>query len=263
MASRPKTFVALAEQFIYSSVPITREPGAGATPSDHGPFPTGAEVRYVLANVKIERSKPSLRFAGLCAAILLGVAFAGAGCGGSGGGGHAGDGGAGAGGGAGNGDGAAGTIGSGGQDAGSAGTTGSGGQADGASDAAQDGAADHANEPDAADSGALDGSDAQSDAALDGGDAATDAAPLGWVLVRIGDCSGTDRAIGYSTGSDTPVDGDCTHAENGLAAVCWDQTTYHNELVPGTAPGCTYKTITAASCTDGTRPGRLYVCNRP
>lgn len=220
--------------------------------------------------MKIERSNPSLRFAGLCAAILLGVAFAGAGCGGSGGGGHAGDGGAGAGGGAGKGDGAAGASGAGGQDAGSAGTTGSGGQADGAADAAQD----SASEPDAADSGALDGSDTQSDAAHDGADAATDGAldradaatdvaPLGWVLVRIGDCSGTDRAIGYSTGSDTPVDGDCTHAENGLAAVCWDQTTYHNELIPGTAAGCTYKTIAAASCTDGTRPGRLYVCNRP
>ena len=99
--------------------------------------------------------------------------------------------------------------------------------------------------------------------ALDGADGATDVLPLGWVFVQIGDCPGTDRSIGYSTANDTPVDGDCTHAENGLAAVCWDQTTYHNELIPGTAPGCTYKTISESTCTGGTRPGRLYVCNRP
>ncbi|HEY5373990.1 MAG TPA: hypothetical protein VIK01_09895 [Polyangiaceae bacterium] len=88
-------------------------------------------------------------------------------------------------------------------------------------------------------------------------------APTGWVYVRIGDCPGTDSAIGYSTGTDIPVAGDCTPAQNGLAAVCWDQTTYTNTLIPGSQPGCTYKTISEATCTGGIRPGYLYVCNQP
>src|SRR5262249_47862876 len=93
-------------------------------------------------------------------------------------------------------------------------------------------------------------------ASLDGG-------VSGWSFVRIDDCTGNDQAIGYSTGSDLPVLADCTHATNGLAAVCWDQSTYVNSLIPGSAQGCTYKTVTAASCTGGTRPGYVYVCNAP
>jgi hypothetical protein len=107
------------------------------------------------------------------------------------------------------------------------------------------------------------GGNAGSGGAGGGGGGGGGAPALGWVLVRIGDCPGTDRAIGYSTTNDVPVEADCTHAENGLAAVCWDQTTYHNELIPAMAPGCTYKTISADACSGGTRPGYLYVCNRP
>jgi hypothetical protein len=105
--------------------------------------------------------------------------------------------------------------------------------------------------------------DAPSDAPQDAvADAPADA-QTGWVYVRIGDCSGNDRSIGYSTGSDVPVAADCATAQAGLAAVCWDQTTYTNGLVPGSAPGCTYKTISASSCTGGSHQGYLYVCTPP
>lgn len=101
--------------------------------------------------------------------------------------------------------------------------------------------------------------DAAIDVLADGGaEAAT-----GWVFVRIGDCTGTDQPIGYSTGSDVPVLGDCNAADNGVAAVCWDQTTYLNSEVPGSAPGCTYKTVQATSCSGGIHPGYLYVCVAP
>jgi hypothetical protein len=106
-------------------------------------------------------------------------------------------------------------------------------------------------------------SDAPQDAVADAPQDAPADAQTGWVYVRIGDCPGTDRSIGYSTGSDVPVAADCATAQAGLAAVCWDQTTYTNNLVPGSAPGCTYKTISASSCTGGTHPGYLYVCTPP
>jgi hypothetical protein len=106
-------------------------------------------------------------------------------------------------------------------------------------------------------------SDAPQDAVADAPQDAPADAQTGWVYVRIGDCSGDDRSIGYSTGSDVPVAADCATAQAGLAAVCWDQTTYTNSLVPGSAPGCTYKTISALSCTGGSHQGYLYVCTPP
>jgi hypothetical protein len=83
-------------------------------------------------------------------------------------------------------------------------------------------------------------------------------------MIGIGDCPGDDNAaIGYTTMSDVPVAADCTMATSGLAAVCWDQTQRTNTLVPGDAPGCTYKTIPASACTGGSNPGYLYVCDPP
>jgi hypothetical protein len=106
-------------------------------------------------------------------------------------------------------------------------------------------------------------SDAPQDAVADAPQDAPADAQTGWVYVRIGDCSGNDRSIGYSTGSDVPVAADCATGQAGLAAVCWDQTTYTNSLVPGSAAGCTYKTISASSCTGGSHQGYLYVCTPP
>ena len=60
-----------------------------------------------------------------------------------------------------------------------------------------------------------------------------------------------------------PVVADCTTADNGVAAVCWDQVTYTNPQVPGGVPACTYKTIPPASCTGGASPGTMYVCVAP
>lgn len=133
---------------------------------------------------------------------------------------------------------------------------------DGAVDAMGDAGSDASQ--DAATDAPLDAaSDALPDAPADAPyDAATDA-QTGWVYLRIGDCSGQDRPIGYSTGSEVPVPADCAGAQSGLAAVCWDQTTYTNSLVPGSQPGCTYKTISASSCTGGNHPGYLYICNPP
>ena len=104
------------------------------------------------------------------------------------------------------------------------------------------------------------------DAAADGSvqDGSTDAAAgCSWAYIGIGDCPGTDRSIGYSTSNDLPVPADCNQAEDTLAAVCWDQTTYTNALVPSSAPGCTYKTIPESSCSGGSHPGYLYVCQCP
>ena len=132
-----------------------------------------------------------------------------------------------------------------------------------ATDATQDAATDALT--DAASDAVPDApSDAPQDALADSPhDAAADAQTAGWVFVRVGDCSGNDRSIGYSTGSDVPIAADCATAQSGLAAVCWDQTTYTNSLVPGSQPGCTYKTIAASICTGGSHPGYLYVCNPP
>ncbi|HVU01194.1 MAG TPA: hypothetical protein VHE30_05560 [Polyangiaceae bacterium] len=91
---------------------------------------------------------------------------------------------------------------------------------------------------------------------------AADAAPLPrfyWQYLRIDDCPGTDDgALGYTTSSDQPVAANCDASRVGRAAVCWDQTTYHNE--GSASPGCTYKTIQSNACTEGPRSGYLWVC---
>jgi hypothetical protein len=122
-------------------------------------------------------------------------------------------------------------------------------------------AAPDASGPDSALPDATADGSAQDGSAQDG---STDAAAgCSWVYIGIGDCPGTDRSIGYSTSNDLPVPADCNQAEDALAAVCWDQTTYTNTLVPSSAPGCTYKTIPESSCTGGSHPGYLYVCQCP
>jgi hypothetical protein len=83
----------------------------------------------------------------------------------------------------------------------------------------------------------------------------------GWVYVRIDDCTGNDRSVGFTTGTDVPDPANCTSAENGLAAVCWDQLMHANFALSG--PGCIYKTISASACTHGTDPGFLFVCKQP
>jgi hypothetical protein len=109
-----------------------------------------------------------------------------------------------------------------------------------------------------------------SDAGVDAGpspDAATPpwATDAGnWQFVRVDDCAGNDStSIGVTTASDVPVATDCTPSNRGLACVCWDQTNYTNPFLPGSAQGCTYKTIAPASCTGGTHPGYMYICNAP
>jgi len=66
--------------------------------------------------------------------------------------------------------------------------------------------------------------------------------------------------VSWQTGNVLPVEAECTDASAGTAAVCWDQTTYTNDLVPGSAVGCTYKSVTPANCTGGTHPGYMYEC---
>jgi hypothetical protein len=83
----------------------------------------------------------------------------------------------------------------------------------------------------------------------------------GWVYLRVGDCTGNNRSVGFSTGSAVPDPANCTQAENGLAAVCWDRVTHANFALSG--EGCLYKTVTAPACTGGTDPGFLYVCHQP
>jgi uncharacterized protein (TIGR03437 family) len=75
-----------------------------------------------------------------------------------------------------------------------------------------------------------------------------------WTLVtNTGDCSGSD--VSSSSGSSTPDPAKCTSAFNGYTAVCW----------PGSSSwgpnSCTYKNISAASCTGGAHPGSLYRCD--
>jgi hypothetical protein len=101
-------------------------------------------------------------------------------------------------------------------------------------------------------------------AALVGGACSSSSAgppPPGWVYVRIDDCTGNNRSTGFTTGTDVPDPANCTHAENGLAAVCWDQLMHSNYALSG--PGCIYKTITASACKRGSDPGFLFVCNQP
>lgn len=101
------------------------------------------------------------------------------------------------------------------------------------------------------------------EAGADAADAAdaSDAGDAGkWVYVRIDDCPGNDR-IAYTTTSDAPVEANCDVGSAGTVAVCWDQTTYTNNLVPSSAPGCTYKSVNSATCTGGTHPGFMYVCS--
>jgi uncharacterized protein (TIGR03437 family) len=75
-----------------------------------------------------------------------------------------------------------------------------------------------------------------------------------WTLVTTtGDCSVSD--VSSSSGSSTPDPAKCTSAFNGYTAVCW----------PGSSSwgpnSCTYKNISAASCTGGAHPGSLYRCD--
>jgi hypothetical protein len=65
-----------------------------------------------------------------------------------------------------------------------------------------------------------------------------------WKPVGTGDCPGMD--IG-GTRRPYPEPGTCAPGSQARTAVCWED-------------GCTYKSITAARCTGGQRPGRLYAC---
>jgi len=82
----------------------------------------------------------------------------------------------------------------------------------------------------------------------------TTTGPGMWTLVTTtGDCSGSD--VSSSSGSSTPDPAKCTSAFNGDTAVCWSSSSSYS---PNT---CTYKNISAASCTGGSHPGSLYRCD--
>jgi hypothetical protein len=85
------------------------------------------------------------------------------------------------------------------------------------------------------------------------------ARPLVWTPIGIDDCSGNDRG-NYSVDSVIPLANECDDSFTGTMAVCWDQLMYTNDLVPGSVPGCTYKSLPPSSCPAGTRPGYAYVC---
>jgi uncharacterized protein (TIGR03437 family) len=82
----------------------------------------------------------------------------------------------------------------------------------------------------------------------------TTTGPGMWTLVTTsGDCSGSD--VSNSSGSSTPDPAKCTSAFNGDTAVCWSSSSSYG---PNT---CTYKNISAASCTGGSHPASLYRCD--
>jgi hypothetical protein len=83
---------------------------------------------------------------------------------------------------------------------------------------------------------------------------------VGWDLEYTGDCIGSD--IAATTGSATPDPMRCaTQIDDGLIAVCWDQTTYVNAGMSG--PWCTYKSRLSGSCDGGPNDGYVFRCDQP
>lgn len=66
-----------------------------------------------------------------------------------------------------------------------------------------------------------------------------------WRSAGSGDCP--DGDVASSTGSN-PDPAKCNASFKGFTAVCWDD-------------GCTYKNVTATSCTGGANPGRMFTCD--
>ncbi|MGY6274995.1 CARDB domain-containing protein [Methylomonas sp. MgM2] len=78
-----------------------------------------------------------------------------------------------------------------------------------------------------------------------------------WVPTGIvSDCSGND--INSLTAGVSPDPVQCNASTIGLAAVCWNQTTY--TMPSATTPVCTYKSVTPESCVGGAYPGTVYQC---
>jgi hypothetical protein len=67
---------------------------------------------------------------------------------------------------------------------------------------------------------------------------------VSWQPAGIGDCSGRDVA---GTAGPFPDPTRCNASFAGQTAVCW-------------ASGCTYKSVTTATCAGGPNPGQLYTC---
>ena len=83
---------------------------------------------------------------------------------------------------------------------------------------------------------------------------------IGWDLDYTGDCIGSDFAA--TSGSATPDPTRCaTPTDDGLIAVCWDQTTYVNAGMSG--PWCTYKSRLSGNCDGGPNLGYVFRCDQP
>jgi hypothetical protein len=77
-----------------------------------------------------------------------------------------------------------------------------------------------------------------------------------WVSTgNFSDCSANDRR-GLTEGV-VPVPSECKDTTVGLAAICWDQITYHGAAA---SPVCTYKSLTPEACVGGASPGVVYQC---
>jgi hypothetical protein len=81
-----------------------------------------------------------------------------------------------------------------------------------------------------------------------------------WKLKGIGDCTRQDTS---SSEGEFPLDQICTQG-GAKSAVCWDGITFKNSGgFKYAAAWCTYKTTSAAQCSGGSSPGRLYECAPP